>query len=71
MERLLRSELISRCWKTTFSTFSTRGNLKQSYRRTSHTLAIPPETEMAVIELGANHPGETALLAQNCRAEYG
>lgn len=47
-----------------YQTFATQGNLNNHIGVPLTILSIPQNTEIAVIELGANHIGETAFLCQ-------
>ncbi len=49
-------ELIGQVLSTTFKTQTTRGNLNNHIGVPLTILGIRPETEFAVIEMGANHP---------------
>ncbi|MCX6271304.1 MAG: UDP-N-acetylmuramoyl-tripeptide--D-alanyl-D-alanine ligase [Bacteroidetes bacterium] len=55
-------ELISTVLQTTFNTVSTAGNLNNHIGVPLTLLRMTSETEMAVIEMGANHPGEIKQL---------
>ena len=45
-----------------FKTLATRGNLNNHIGVPLTVLSIDPSVELAVVEMGANHPGEIALL---------
>jgi UDP-N-acetylmuramoyl-tripeptide--D-alanyl-D-alanine ligase len=47
-----------------YKTFATQGNLNNHIGVPLTILSIPKDTEIAVIELGANHIGETVFLCQ-------
>ena len=64
-------ELISRVLETTYNTFSTRGNLNNHIGVPLSLLSIKEETEFAVIEMGANHSGETKLLSEIAAPDFG
>ncbi|HUM48292.1 MAG TPA: UDP-N-acetylmuramoyl-tripeptide--D-alanyl-D-alanine ligase, partial [Chitinophagales bacterium] len=64
-------ELISRVLETSYRTFSTKGNFNNHIGVPLTLLSIPSETEIAVIEMGANHLGETALLCEIAEPGYG
>lgn len=64
-------ELISRVLETTFSTFSTPGNLNNHIGVPLSVLSIKEEAEFAVIEMGANHSGETKLLSEIAEPDFG
>ena len=55
-------DLLKAALNETFSVHATRGNLNNLIGVPLTILAIPPETEIAVIELGTNMPGEVARL---------
>lgn len=64
-------ELVTAVLKTTYRTIATAGNLNNHIGVPLTLLRIPPETEMAVIEMGASHAGEIAgycLIAQPTHA---
>lgn len=50
---------------------ATQGNLNNHIGVPLTLLSITPETEMAIIEMGANHPGEIALLSGIAKPNYG
>lgn len=54
-----------------YNTFATPGNLNNHIGVPLSLLQISPETEIAVIELGANHEGEIAELCQIAEPNYG
>ena len=64
-------ELISRVLETTFKTYSTKGNLNNHIGVPLSLLSIHAETEFAVIEMGANHLGETKLLCEMAEPDFG
>lgn len=64
-------ELIGRVLATTFKTLITKGNLNNHIGVPVTLLSLKPETEFAVIEMGANHPGEIASLCQIARPDFG
>lgn len=64
-------ELISRVLETSFKIFSTKGNLNNHIGVPLTLLAITEGTEIAVIEMGANHLGETALLCEIAEPDFG
>ncbi|MDD3010407.1 MAG: UDP-N-acetylmuramoyl-tripeptide--D-alanyl-D-alanine ligase, partial [Bacteroidales bacterium] len=57
-------ELIHAVLSTSYNTASTHGNLNNHIGVPLTLLSIPSETEMAVLEMGANHPGEIAALCR-------
>ena len=50
---------------------ATQGNLNNDIGVPLSLLSITPETEIAVIEMGANHPDDIAKLVQVSRPDYG
>ncbi len=50
---------------------ATEGNLNNDIGVPLSLLRISPETQIAVIEMGANHPDDIARLVQVCRPDYG
>lgn len=54
-----------------FNTLTTQGNLNNHIGVPLSVLAIKPETEIAVIEMGANHQGEIAQLCQIAYPSFG
>ncbi len=55
-------ELVTSVLSTTYKIHSTKGNFNNDIGVPLTILAMPYDTEIAVIEIGANHPGEHALL---------
>ncbi|MEO6168546.1 MAG: UDP-N-acetylmuramoyl-tripeptide--D-alanyl-D-alanine ligase, partial [Chitinophagales bacterium] len=64
-------ELIYRVLETSFKTFSTKGNFNNHIGVPLTLLSIAKGTEIAVIEMGANHLGETAMLCEIAEPDYG
>jgi UDP-N-acetylmuramoyl-tripeptide--D-alanyl-D-alanine ligase len=64
-------ELIGKVLSTSYQTVMTRGNLNNHIGVPLTMLSITKETEFAVVEMGANHPGEIANLCQIARPDYG
>jgi len=64
-------ELVSAVLATEKQIISTRGNLNNHIGVPLTVLSILPETETAVVEMGANHPGEIALLCDIARPDTG
>jgi UDP-N-acetylmuramoyl-tripeptide--D-alanyl-D-alanine ligase len=64
-------ELVSAVLATEKQIISTRGNLNNHIGVPLTVLSILPETEIAVVEMGANHPGEIALLCDIARPDIG
>ena len=55
-------ELTAAALGTRFSVYATRGNLNNQVGVPLTLLAIPDDTDVAVVEIGTNHPGEVAML---------
>lgn len=64
-------ELIARILNTHFKTYFTQGNLNNHIGVPMTLLNIPAHTEMAVVEMGANHPGEIDFLSRIAQPNYG
>jgi UDP-N-acetylmuramoyl-tripeptide--D-alanyl-D-alanine ligase len=64
-------ELASRVLARRFRTASTRGNLNNHIGVPLTLLAIPPDAEFAVVEMGANHRGEIAAYCAVAEPDYG
>ncbi len=64
-------ELISRVLEKKFSTVSTKGNFNNHIGVPLSLLRIGKDTEIAVIEMGANHQGEIHDLCQIARPGFG
>jgi UDP-N-acetylmuramoyl-tripeptide--D-alanyl-D-alanine ligase len=64
-------ELTHKVLSQKYKTFATQGNLNNHIGVPLTLLSIPKDTEMAVIELGANHIGETADLCEIANPNYG
>ena len=64
-------ELVSAVLFTEKEIVSTRGNLNNHIGVPLTILSISSETELAVVEMGANHPGEIALLCDIARPDIG
>ena len=54
-----------------FRVTATQGNLNNDIGVPLSLLSITPETEIAVIEMGANHPDDIAKLVKVSRPDYG
>jgi UDP-N-acetylmuramoyl-tripeptide--D-alanyl-D-alanine ligase len=54
-----------------FKTLATKGNLNNHIGVPLTVLSIDPSVELAVVEMGANHPGEIALLCQIANPTHG
>lgn len=64
-------ELVSAVLSKKYKTLYTEGNLNNHIGVPRTLLRITPEYEMAVIETGANHPGEIEILCRMVQADYG
>lgn len=64
-------ELIACVLSKKFKTFATQGNLNNHIGVPLSLLQMPEGTEMAVIEMGANHLGETARLCEIAEPDMG
>ena len=64
-------ELVSAVLSRKYNTLYTEGNLNNHIGVPRTLLRIRPENEMAVIETGANHPGEIEFLCRMVQADYG
>jgi UDP-N-acetylmuramoyl-tripeptide--D-alanyl-D-alanine ligase len=62
-------ELIRSVAQARYRTHATEGNLNNQVGVPLTLLSIPEETEVAVIEMGTNRPGEVALLTRMVRPE--
>jgi UDP-N-acetylmuramoyl-tripeptide--D-alanyl-D-alanine ligase len=63
----LVSAVLSMRYRTTF----TQGNLNNHIGVPLTLLSVPADAEMAVIEMGANHPGEIDALCRIAKPDYG
>ncbi len=64
-------ELIRAALSPSYRTFATPGNLNNHIGVPLSLLAMPQDTEIAIIEMGANHEGEIALLCEIAEPNYG
>jgi UDP-N-acetylmuramoyl-tripeptide--D-alanyl-D-alanine ligase len=64
-------ELTAATLSTRFQTVATHGNFNNHIGVPLTVLSIKPDTEIAVVELGANHPGEIAELCKIARPTHG
>ena len=64
-------ELVLRVLASTYRTHATLGNLNNHIGVPLTLLAIPPNCEVAIIEIGANHPNEVAQLCQIAQPTHG
>lgn len=64
-------ELVLSVLSRRFKAFATQGNLNNHIGVPLTVLSIRPETEIAIIEMGANHQGEIAFLCGIARPDHG
>lgn len=64
-------ELINAVLSKKFRCIATKGNLNNHIGVPLSILSIKPNDEIAVIEMGANHPGEIAFLCSIAQPDYG
>ena len=64
-------ELFHAVLNTSFRTYATEGNFNNHIGVPLSLLRIPRNSELAVIELGANHQGEIAQLSRICEPTIG
>lgn len=64
-------ELISAVLCTTYRTLFTQGNLNNHIGVPATLLRLTPEHELAVVEMGANHPGEISFLCGIAEPDFG
>ncbi len=64
-------ELVHAVLATSFKTIATKGNLNNHIGVPLTLLSIPDDTEMAVIEMGANHPVEINQLCKYALPNFG
>lgn len=64
-------ELIHAVLSTRYKVFATRGNLNNHIGTPLSLLSVEPDTDIAVIEIGANHLGETAALCRMAAPDSG
>ncbi|MCX6251403.1 MAG: UDP-N-acetylmuramoyl-tripeptide--D-alanyl-D-alanine ligase [Bacteroidetes bacterium] len=64
-------ELINAILSCKFRTIATKGNLNNHIGVPLTILSISRDTEMAIIEMGANHPGEIDFLCSIARPDFG
>lgn len=64
-------ELIAAVLATKYRVAATRGNFNNDIGVPLSLLGITPETEIAVIEMGANHPDDIAKLVRVSQPDYG
>lgn len=64
-------ELVSTVLAKKFRTAYTKGNLNNHIGVPLTLLSIKPSDEIAIVEMGANHPGEIEFLCNIARPEFG
>ena len=64
-------ELVQAVLARQFHAYATKGNLNNHIGVPLTLLSIPPETEIAIIEMGANHVGEIAMLCEIAQPTHG
>lgn len=64
-------ELIHAVLSRKYNTFATKGNLNNHIGVPLTLLSLTREHEMAIVEMGANHQGEIALLSDLADPDYG
>lgn len=63
-------ELMAAVLRKKFRTTATEGNLNNHIGVPLTLLAIPPDTEIAIVEMGANHIGEIAAYCRYARPDF-
>lgn len=64
-------ELIFAVLSSQYKTIATQGNLNNHIGVPLTLLSTPLDTEMLIVEMGANHPGEIAFLSEIAQPEFG
>src|SRR5690606_514288 len=64
-------ELIHAVLSKKYRTIATKGNLNNHIGVPLTLLSIREDTEMAIVEMGANHKGEIAFLSEIAQADFG
>ena len=64
-------EAIATALSAKFNVLKSQGNFNNAFGLPLQLLRLTPEHEIAVIEIGMNHPGEIAALARICAPEWG
>jgi UDP-N-acetylmuramoyl-tripeptide--D-alanyl-D-alanine ligase len=64
-------ELLHAILSRKFQTLATSGNLNNHIGVPLTLLNIKPETEIAIVEMGANHPGEIDILCRIAEPDHG
>lgn len=64
-------ELIHAVMQQKFNTVATKGNLNNHIGVPLTLLSMTPETELGIVEMGANHQQEIAFLSAICEPDFG
>ncbi|HET7361886.1 MAG TPA: UDP-N-acetylmuramoyl-tripeptide--D-alanyl-D-alanine ligase [Salinimicrobium sp.] len=64
-------ELINAVLSATYNTVATKGNLNNHIGVPLTLLSMNQNTEIGIVEMGANHPGEIAFLCQIAQPDFG
>ena len=64
-------ELVASVLSTQYNTLYTQGNLNNHIGVPLTLLQLTPEHEIAIVEMGANHPGEIKFLSELTMPDYG
>ena len=64
-------ELLNAVLSTTYRVTATKGNLNNSIGVPLTVLSISPDTEIAIVEMGASHPGDIKELVEVACPDYG
>lgn len=64
-------ELVHAVLAKKYRTHATQGNFNNHLGVPLTLLAIPADAEMAIVEMGANHPGEIAFLCKIAQPDFG
>lgn len=64
-------ELLNAVLSTTYRVTATKGNLNNSIGVPLTVLSITPDTEIAIVEMGASHPGDIKELVEVACPDYG
>jgi UDP-N-acetylmuramoyl-tripeptide--D-alanyl-D-alanine ligase len=64
-------ELCSSVLSQKYRVYATRGNLNNHIGVPLTLLAMTPDTEIGIVEMGANHPGEIAFLCRIAKPDCG
>lgn len=64
-------ELVNAVLSKRYRTTATQGNFNNHLGVPLTLLSIPEDAEIAIVEMGANHPGEIAALCEIARPDFG